>query len=82
MPAHDLVTLTWRYAALIGIVCPDDSYSSAQQVEADRHKWPELVEHVNGVPIFDLPRAAQWMAERSGQPVKKCRRTLEAEWPC
>jgi hypothetical protein len=67
---------------LIGVVCPDDSYSSVEQVEADRRKWPELVERENGTPIFDLLRAAQWMAEISGQPVTKCRHALEAEWPC
>jgi hypothetical protein len=82
-PSAELLALTWRYAALIGIIEPDDDYEyrSVAQVKADREKWPHLIESENGLPVFDLVRAAKWMAEISGASVTECRRTLKWEWP-
>ena len=36
MPEHDLILLTWRYAALIGIVPPEAAEMTQAQVDADR----------------------------------------------
>jgi hypothetical protein len=80
-PSDELLSLTWRYAAIIDMVTAEAAGLSESEVERDRKKWPYLVEKENGLPIFDLPRAAQWMAELSGASVMECRRALEWEWP-
>ena len=74
MPEHDLLLLTWRYAALIGIIGPEGAEMTQAQVDADRARWPDLVEKLQGSPVFDVKKGAAFMAELSGQPVHECRR--------
>ena len=38
-PMPSLALLTWRYAAMIGIVTSDPSYATDEQVKADRQRW-------------------------------------------
>jgi hypothetical protein len=66
---------------LIGIVTPESAGLTDDQVEADRKRWPDLLDKIEGVAVFDLNKAAAFMAEISGEPLAKCRRALLDEWP-
>ena len=81
MTEDELIMLSWRYAALIGIIGPEGAEMTQAQVDADRARWPDLVEKFKGAPVFDVKKGAAFMAELSGQPVHECRRVLEEEWP-
>jgi hypothetical protein len=81
MYENDPVMLTWRYAALVGIVTPESAGLTDADVEADRERWPHLVKTVEGLPVFDLDEGAAFIAEISAQPLADCRRVLEEEWP-
>src|SRR4051812_5017565 len=76
----ELVLLTWRFAGMIGIIDPDSGYSRAEQVAADRAKWPHLIELRDGDPVFDFDKCAEWMAELSGEHVEFCRKIVFDEW--
>jgi hypothetical protein len=78
---EDLLLLSWRYAALIGIIEPDGAGLTDEEVEADRQRWPYLVRVVEGLPVFDLDEGAAFMAELSGHPLAECRRLIDEEWP-
>ena len=65
---------------MIGIVAPHESYSTPEQVEADRARWPEQVVIEDDLPLFDFSRCAEWMAEQTGEPLERCRMILFAEW--
>lgn len=80
MTDEELQLLTWRFAAMIGIVQPSEAYSDDQQVNADRARWPELIVDEGGDPVFDFDKCAQWMVELSGEPIGRCRKILFAEW--
>jgi hypothetical protein len=81
MTKAELTNLTWRYAALIGIVRPDPNYADEAQVAADRERWPDFLEtSAEGNPVFDFDRAAAWMAEVSGNPLDECVKVLDDEW--
>ena len=80
MTDDELIMLTWRYAAMIGIIAPDDRYSSEEEVNNDRERWPDLVVVENGDPVFDFDKCGAWMVEQSGEPLERCRKTLFAEW--
>jgi hypothetical protein len=80
MTDKDLQQLTWRFAAMIGIIPPSDQYASAAQVAKDRATWPALLAKKNGQPVFDFDACAEWMVELSGQPLRRCREILFAEW--
>lgn len=77
----NLKMLSWRYAALIGIITPESAGMTETEVSADRARWPHLIETDEGSPVFHLDNAARWMAELSGVPVAKCRRALLNAWP-
>lgn len=81
MSNDDLVMLSWRYAALTGIVRPEPAGLTPAEVAADRKHWPHLVKSDEGLPVFDLDDGAAFMAELSGLPLDECRRALEEEWP-
>jgi hypothetical protein len=76
----NLEKLSWRYAALIGVVTPESAGMTEADIAADRRRWPHLIETHEGSPVFHLDNAARWMAEVSGTPLAKCRRVLSAEW--
>jgi hypothetical protein len=68
----NLERLSWRYAALIGIVTPEDVGMTEAETATDRERWPHLVETHEGSPVFHVDNAARWwMAEISGAPVAK-----------
>jgi hypothetical protein len=75
-----LEKLSWRYAALIGIVTPESAGMTEAEVSADRERWPHLMETEEGIPVLHLDNGTRWMAEVSGAPVAKCRRVLSGEW--
>jgi len=77
---QELIDLSWRYAVLIGVT-DHQGIISAEQVEADRKRWPHLI-HKNddGLPIFDEGEAANFMAELSGLPADDCFEVLDVEW--
>jgi hypothetical protein len=77
----NLEKLSWRYAALIGIVTPESAGMTEAETAADRKRWPHLIETYEGSPVFHLDNAVRWMAEVSCAPVAKCRRALSSEWP-
>jgi hypothetical protein len=54
MTDKDLQQLTWRFAAMIGIIQASDQYASAAQVAKDRATWPALLVTKNGQAVFDL----------------------------
>jgi hypothetical protein len=76
----NLEKLSWRYAALIGIVTPESAGMTEAEVSADRERWPHLIETHEGSPVLHLDNGARWMAEVSGAPVAKCRRVISEEW--
>lgn len=81
MTDYELQLLTWRFAAMIGIIRPNNDYSNDERVKADRLRWTELIVHdEDGHPVFDFDRCAQWMVELSGEPIDRCRKILFAEW--
>jgi hypothetical protein len=41
--------------------------SVAEQVEADKAKWPQLLANTPDGPDFDFDNAAVWMAQVSGE---------------
>jgi hypothetical protein len=80
MTDEELQLLTWRFAAMIGIIKPSEEYSAADQVECDRSKWPHLIVSQDGDAVFDFDKCADWMVELSGEPLQRCRKILFAEW--
>lgn len=80
MTDDELQLLTWRFAAMIGIIEPNEWYSTEAQVQADRQHWPHLLVTEEGDPVFDFDRCAEWMAELSGERLQHCREILFAEW--
>jgi hypothetical protein len=81
MNDDDLVILSWRYAALVGIIKPSGARMTEDEVAADRAQWPHLIKIDDGLPVFDLDEGAAFMAELSGQPLAECRRVIDEEWP-
>jgi hypothetical protein len=80
MTDDDLRMLTWRYAAMIGIIKPSGDYSTEDQVRDDRACWPHLLVNDEGDPVFDFDKCAGWMVELSGEPLGRCRLILFSEW--
>lgn len=80
MTDRDLQLLTWRFAAMVGLIIPDDLYATEAQVEKDRETWPELLAYRTGDPMFDFNRCAKWMVEISGDQLDRCRDIVFAEW--
>ena len=80
MSEAGLETLSWRYAALIGIVTAESAGMTDAEVTADRERWPHLLEKIDDVAVLDLNKGAAFIAEISGAPLAKCRRVLSQEW--
>ena len=80
MTETELVFLSYRYAAMIGVIDADEMYANAAQVAADRAAWPELIEVREGVPVFDFDNCAGWMAALSGECFRRCRAVVFAIW--
>jgi hypothetical protein len=76
----NLAKLSWRYAALIGIVTPESAGMSEAEIAADRKRWPHLIETDQGIAVLHLDNKARWMAEVSGAPVAECLRVMSEEW--
>lgn len=76
----NLEKLSWRYAALIGIVTPESAGMTEAEIASDRERWPHLIETHEGSPVFHIDNAARWMAKVSGAPVAKCRLVVSEEW--
>lgn len=81
MTREQLIALSWRYAALVGIVRPSSCGLTATSVAVDRQLWPELIRVEGGLPVFDLDQGARFMSVLSGTPIEECRHLIEEEWP-
>jgi hypothetical protein len=75
------VDLSWRYAALIGIVDHDSIDITDEEIAADRKRWSHLINRYDGLPCWDELEGAGYMAEVSGAPLAECRQVLVEEWP-
>jgi hypothetical protein len=78
---HDeLVELAWRYAAIIGVVNYEDLDITDEEIAADRKRWADLIEEVDGLRNFDDLKAAGFMAELSGATLDECLTVVREEW--
>jgi hypothetical protein len=76
---QQLIDLSWRYAALIGITDISD-IASPTDLEDDRRHYAHLVKLHNGRPSFDENDAVRFMMDKSGLSDADCRTVLLVEW--
>jgi hypothetical protein len=72
-----LVDVSWRYAALIGIL--NDDSVGREIAEEDRLNWPHLVTG-KGIPLFDEKAGLDFMKRISGLPHADCLLVLRQQW--
>jgi hypothetical protein len=77
---RQLVSLTWQYAAMVGIVSPLIDPSTHDAVLAARQQWAHLIETGENGPIFNLELCAQWMNAISSEPLPRCRAIIVQVW--
>jgi hypothetical protein len=80
MSDEELRLLTWRYAAMIGVMEPNPAYATKRQVSADRRRWSDDPKVQSDNPVFDFAHGAAWMSEVSGHPQEHCSVILAEEW--
>ncbi len=77
----ELVDLSWRYAALIGIIDHEVIDITAEEISLERKRWAHLIKADDGLPCWDELEGAGYMAELSGATFEECRQVLVEEWP-
>ena len=76
-----LIALTWRYAALVGILAHPERAVDENDLENDKRAHPELAGTDNGVPLFDCEAGIKFMMGESGLAENYCRAILCEQWP-
>jgi hypothetical protein len=78
---EELQLLTWRFAAMIGVIAQSEAYADANEIASDRAQRRHLiVRNKHGDPVFDFDQCAVWMVGLSGEPLERCRKIVFAEW--
>lgn len=77
----ELVDLSWRYAALIGIIDHKAIDITDEEIADDRKRWAHLLKTEDRMPCWDDLEGAGYMAEVSGATPEECRTVLLEEWP-
>jgi hypothetical protein len=77
---QELIDLSWRYAALIGITDMSDMLSE-HELESDKRNWPQLIRNSGeGLAVFDDEDAVEFMMAHSGMSEGECAQVLSEEW--
>jgi hypothetical protein len=77
---QELIDLTWRYAAFIGIVDMSDIFTN-DILEEDKRDWSHLIKQSqSGLPVFHEADAIEFVQTHSGMRLEDCRKVLNEEW--
>jgi hypothetical protein len=75
-----LSDLSWRYAALAGIIRGEEHFAK-DILKQDRERWGDHIKTLEGQPLFDYEDAVGFMVQISGLPARDCKKVLLFEWP-